>query len=140
MGSKITKSIFFSNFLKTKTSNFISYMNDDFYEDSFEVYNIFLGQKLTILEFLPKIFFILTSVTSETSWGQTMSFSDLTEVSNFSWRCQLSYEVLLVELGWKLKHPETAISQRVNYNIIKDSNADSGVIFNFQPSNPHYCF
>ena len=87
-------------------------MNDDFYEDSFEVYNIFLGQKLMILEFSPKIFFILTSVTSETSWGQTMSFSDLTEVSNFSWRLQLSYEVLFVELGWKLKHPETAISQR----------------------------
>ena len=33
-------------------------MNDDFYEDSFEVYNIFLGQKLTILEFSPKNFFI----------------------------------------------------------------------------------
>ena len=74
-------------------------MNDDFYEDSFEVYNIFLGQKLTILEFSPKIFFILTLVNSETSWGQTMSFSDLTEVSNFSWRCQLSYEVLFVDLG-----------------------------------------
>ena len=56
----------------------------NFYEDSFEVYNIFLGQKLTIFEFLPKIFFILTSVTSETSWGQILSFSDLTEVSNFS--------------------------------------------------------
>jgi hypothetical protein len=74
-------------------------MNDDFYEDFFEVYNIFLGQKLTILEFSPKIFFILTSVTSKTSWGQTMSFSDLTEVSNFSWRFQLSYEVLFVDLG-----------------------------------------
>ena len=37
-------------------------MNDDFYKDSFEVYNIFLGQKLMILEFSPKIFFILTSV------------------------------------------------------------------------------
>ena len=52
----------------------------------------------------------MTSVTSETSWGQTMSFSDLTEVSNFSWRCQLSYEVLFVELGWKLKHPDRYLS------------------------------
>ena len=58
-------------------------MNDDFYNDSFEVYNIFLGQKLTILEFSPKIFFILTSVTYETSWGQTMCFNDLTEVKAF---------------------------------------------------------
>ena len=73
-------------------------MNDDFYEDSFEVYNIFLDQKLTILEFTAKIFFILTLVTSETCWGKTMTFSDLTEVSIFSWRCQLSYEVLFVEL------------------------------------------
>ena len=32
--------------------------------------------------------------------------------SNFSWRCQLSYEVLFVEFEWKLKHPETAISHR----------------------------
>ena len=74
-------------------------MNDDFYEDSFEICNIFLGQKLTILEFLPKISFILTSVTSETSRGQTMSFSDLTV-----------YEVLFIDLGKKLKHSETAIS------------------------------
>ena len=41
-------------------------MNEDFYEDSFKVYIIFLGQKLTILEFLPKISFILTSFTSDT--------------------------------------------------------------------------
>ena len=63
-----------------------------------------------ILGFSLKIFFILTSVTSKTCWGQTMGFSDHTEVSNFSWRCQLLYEVLFVEFGWKLKHPETAIS------------------------------
>jgi hypothetical protein len=41
-------------------------MNDDFYEASFEVYYIFVRQKLAILGFSPKIFFILTSVTSET--------------------------------------------------------------------------
>ena len=56
-------------------------------------------------------FFILTSVTSDTSWGQSMSLRDIYEVSNFSWICQLSYEVLFVEFGWKLKHPETAFSQ-----------------------------
>ena len=87
-------------------------MNEIFYKDSFQVYNISVTQKLVILGFSSKIFFILTSVTSETSWGQTMSFSDLTEVSNFSWICLLSYEVLFVELGWTLKHPETTISQR----------------------------
>ena len=42
-----------------------------------------------------------------------MSLSELYEVSNFSWICQLSYEVLFVELGWNYEHPETAISQRV---------------------------
>ncbi len=104
---------FFFYFFVTKTSNFISNMNEDFYKDSFEVYNISVRQKLVILGFSPKIFLILTSVTSETSWGQTMSFSDLTEVSNFSWKCQLSYEVMFVELEWKLEHPETAISQWV---------------------------
>ena len=59
-------------------------MNDDFHEASFEVYFISVSQKLVILQFLPQFFFILTSVNSETSWGQTMSFSDLTEISNFS--------------------------------------------------------
>ena len=52
-------------------------MNDNFYKDSFEVYNISVTQKLVILGFSSNIFFILTSVTSETSWGLTMSFSDL---------------------------------------------------------------
>ena len=42
-----------------------------------------------------------------------MSFSDLTKVSNFSWRCQLLYELLFVELRWKLKNPEITISHRV---------------------------
>ena len=55
MGSKITKSIFVQ-LLHKKNSDFIAYVNDDFYVDSFEVYNIFLVQKLMILEFLPKIF------------------------------------------------------------------------------------
>ena len=59
-------------------------MNDDFHEASFEVYYVSVGQKLVILEFSPRFFFILTSVTSGTSWGQSMSLSNLYEVSNFS--------------------------------------------------------
>ena len=57
----------FFNFFISKSSNFISNMNDDFYEASFEVYYISVRQKLVILGFSHKIFFILTSVTSETS-------------------------------------------------------------------------
>ena len=92
----------------TKPYNFISILNDNFYEDSFEVY-----YKLVILEFSSKIFFILTSITSETSWGQTMSLTDLTEVSKCSWRCQLPYETLFVGLVLKLKPSETTVSHRV---------------------------
>ena len=71
-------------------------MNDDFHEASFEVYYVSVAQKLVILEFSPQFFFILTSVTSDTSWGLSMSLSDLYEVSNFSWICQLLYKTLLV--------------------------------------------
>ena len=109
---------FFFYFFVTKTSNFISNMNEDFYKDSFEVYNTSVGQKLVILGFSPKIFIILTLVTSETFWGQTMTLSDLTEVSNFNWRCQLLYEVLFVELEWKLKHSETSNSQWVMWYLV----------------------
>ena len=110
--SRIFHSDFFFNFFITKVSYFVSNMNDDFHEASFEVYYISVSQKLAILGFSSKIFLTLTSVTSETSWGQTMSLNNLTDVSNFSWNCKLSYEILFVELGWKLKHPETTISQR----------------------------
>ena len=90
---KITKLIFF-NFFIPKSYNFISNLNDDFHEASFEVYYISLSKKLAILQFSPIFFFILTSVTSVTSWGQTISLNDLTKVSKFSWKWQLSYEVL----------------------------------------------
>ena len=65
-GAKIAKSIFF-NFFITKVSYFVSNMNDDFHEASFEVYYVSVSQKLVILEFSPQFFFILTSVTSDTS-------------------------------------------------------------------------
>ena len=101
----------FFNFFITKVSYFVSNLNDDFHEASFEVYYVSVSQKLVILGFSPQIFFILTSVTSDTSWGQTMSLSDLNEVSNFSWRCQLSYETMFVWSVPKLECPETNISQ-----------------------------
>ena len=58
---------FFFNFFITKVSYFVSNLNDDFHEASFEVYYISVSQKLAILGFSPQIFFILTSDTSETS-------------------------------------------------------------------------
>ena len=101
----------FFNFFITKVSYFVSNLNDDFHEASFEVYYVSVSQKLVILGFSPQIFFILTSVTSDTSWGQTMSLSNLNEVSNFSWRCQLSYETIFLWSVPKLECPETNISQ-----------------------------
>ena len=53
-------------FFITKVSDFVSNLNDDS-EASFEVYYVSVSQKLVILGFSPKIFFILTSITSETS-------------------------------------------------------------------------
>ena len=54
-GAKIAKSIFF-NFFITKVSFFVSNMNDDFHEASFEVYYVSVSQKLVILEFSPHFF------------------------------------------------------------------------------------
>ena len=58
---------FYFNFFVTKVSCFVSNLNYNFPEASFEVYYVSVGQKLAILGFSPKIFFILTSVASETS-------------------------------------------------------------------------
>ena len=65
-GAKIAKSFFFNIFITT-VSYFVSNLNDDFHEASFEVYYVSVSQKLVILGFSPLIFFILTSVTSDTS-------------------------------------------------------------------------
>ena len=54
-------------------------------------------------------FFILTLVFFDTSWGQSMSLSNLNEVSNLRWRWQLSYEKLIVWSILKLDCPETVI-------------------------------
>ena len=66
LGAKIAKSTFF-NFFIVKGSYIVSKPNDDFHEASFEVYYVSVSQKLGILRFSPQIFFILTSVTSDTS-------------------------------------------------------------------------
>ena len=105
-GAKIAKLTFFQ-FFHNKKLLFVSNLNDNFPEASFEVHYVSVSPKLAILEFSPQIFFILTSVTSETSWGQTMSLSDLNEVSNFSWRCQLSYETIFFDQyqNWSVQRP-----------------------------------
>ena len=53
----------------------------------------------------PKIFFILTSVTSETSWGQTMSFS------NLSFHFAVFYQILLLK--------QTAVLTPIRSYLIK---------------------
>ena len=102
----------FFNFFILKVSYFVSNLNDDFHEDFFEVNYVSVSQKLVILGFSSQIFFILTLVTSDTSWGQTMSLSNLNEVSNFSWRCRLLYETLFVWSVPKLQCPEIVIWHR----------------------------
>ena len=97
LGSKITKSIFF-NFFTTKSPNFISNLNDDCSQLSFEVYNICVAQKLRILEFLIEFFFAWTLATSATFRGRNFNLRDLNRVSNFSYRPQLPHEPLFVAL------------------------------------------
>ena len=58
---------YFSIFVISKVSYFGSNLNDDFPEASFAVFYVSERKKLAILGFSPQIFFILTSVTSDTS-------------------------------------------------------------------------
>ena len=53
---------FFFNFFITKSPNFISNLNDDCSQLSFEVYNVFVPQKLWISEFLMEFFFARISM------------------------------------------------------------------------------
>jgi hypothetical protein len=59
LGSKIAKSIFF-NFFIAKSTNFISNLNDDCSQLSFEVHYVFVAQKLRISEFLIGFLFAWT--------------------------------------------------------------------------------
>ena len=85
-GLEYHKIIFLFPIFITKSSNFISNINDDFFAAPFEVYYVPESKKLAILWFSSKILFTLSSLTSITSWAQTMCLSNLTDVSNFSWR------------------------------------------------------
>ena len=84
-------------FFQTKVCNFVSNINEDCSQLSFEVYNIFVAQKLKILENSKHFFHAWTLATLATSRGQNFDLSNLNRVSNFSWRYQLSYETLFVD-------------------------------------------
>jgi len=94
---------FFFNFFITKFPNFISNLNEDCFQLSFEVYNVCVAQKLRISEFLIEFFSAWTLATSATSRGRNFNLSNLNRVSNFSSRPQLSYETLFVaqKLNWE---------------------------------------
>ena len=51
--------------------------------------------------FWSNFFFAWTLATSVTSRGRNFNLNNLNRVSNFSWICQLSYEILFVGLEWK---------------------------------------
>ena len=89
---------FFFQLFYNKVPYFISNLNDDCSQLSFEVYNICVAQKLRILEFLINFFFAWTLATSATFRGRNFNLSDLNRVSNFSKRPQLLYETLFVAL------------------------------------------
>ena len=82
LGSKIAKSIFF-NFFFTKSPNFISNLNDDCSQLSFEVHYVFVASKLKILAFQDRFFYALTSATLATFRGRNFNLSNLYRVSNF---------------------------------------------------------
>ena len=60
LGIKNREIYFFFNFFSTKVSNFVSNLIDNCSQLSFDVYNIFVAQKLPILSFFDQFFFIWT--------------------------------------------------------------------------------
>ena len=64
-------------FFKTKVCNFISYINDDCSQLSFEVFNVFVAQKLKILENAKRFFHV---------WTLALLATSLNRVSNCNWR------------------------------------------------------
>ena len=102
------------------------------------------GSKIT----KPIFFFNLTLAALVTSPGPNFNLSNLNRVSNFSWKCQLSYEILFVSLKWNwedffqngLNQPPSPpriwltkkpVCFRVKY-ILKPSHQDIH-LFNLQP-------
>ena len=74
----------FFHFFQTKVCNFVSNINEDCSQLSFEVYNIFVAQKLKILENSKHFFHVWTLATLATSRGRNFDLSNLNRVSNFS--------------------------------------------------------
>ena len=86
-----------------KTKNLIIFLKNDCFQLPFEVYYVFVTQKLKILENVKHFFLAWTLVTSATSRGPNFDLSNLNRVSNFSWRCQFSYEILFVDKNENLE-------------------------------------
>jgi hypothetical protein len=84
-------------------SDFVSNINDDCSQLSFEVYYVFVAQKLKILENAKLFFFAWTLATSATSRGPNFDLSNLNRVSNFSRKYQLSYEILFEDKNENLE-------------------------------------
>ena len=93
-------------FFHNKTSNFISYLNDDLYEDSFEVYKNFLGQKLMILAFCLRFFSLWPRSLLK---PQTMTFSDPAQILAEYFSFHMMYCLLSSDKNWE--RIETIISQ-----------------------------
>ena len=87
------KDIFFLIFNK-KSNIWLQFWKNDCSQLSFEVYKVFVAEKLQILEFLNEFFFAWILANSATSQSQKFNLININKVSNFSWRCQLSYETV----------------------------------------------
>ena len=98
-----TRNWLFFIFFITTVCYFVSNINDDCFQLSFEVYKVFVAQKLKILENARHFFHVWTLATSATSRGRKFNLSNLSRVSNFRKICQLSYETLFVALKLKLE-------------------------------------
>ena len=82
-----------------KSKHLIAFLINDCSQLLFEVYYVCVAQKMKILENSNKFFLAWTLATLATSSGLNFNL----RVSNFSWRCKLSYEILfVVRLKWKL--------------------------------------
>ena len=68
-----TRNWLFFIFFQTKVCNFVSNINEDCSQLSFEVYNVFVAQKLKILENAKHFFHIWTLATSVTSRGLNLT-------------------------------------------------------------------
>ena len=82
-----------------KSKHLIAFLINDCSRLLFKVYYVCVAQKMKILENSNKFFLAWTLATLATSRGLNFNLS---RVSNFSWRCKLSYEILFVRLKWKL--------------------------------------